>query len=71
MGFKGSLFMSPERVIFGCGVIDDIGAYVKQLGGKKPFVVTDKVVVAVEAFQRIEDAFKREQIDYYLYTTAT
>ena len=68
MGFKGSLFMSPERVIFGCGVIDDIGAYVKQLGGKKPFVVTDKVVVAVEAFQRIEDAFKREQIDYYLYT---
>ena len=68
MAFKGSLFMSPERVIFGCGVVDDIGAYVRQLGGKKPFVATDKTVASIDAFQRIVDSFKRARLDYYLYT---
>ncbi len=65
---KGSLFMSPERVIFGCGVIDDIGTYVKQLGGKRPFVATDETISALDAFQRLEDSLRREGIDYYLYT---
>jgi alcohol dehydrogenase len=68
MGLKGTLFMSPERVIFGSGVIDDIGTYVKQLGGKKPFIATDKIISAVEAFRRIEDALKKDNLDYHLYT---
>ncbi|NIS16962.1 MAG: hypothetical protein GWN00_26900, partial [Aliifodinibius sp.] len=46
MNLKGSLFMSPERVIFGRGVVDDIGTYVKQLGGAKPFIATDKIISA-------------------------
>jgi len=67
MAFKGTLFMSPERVIFGCGVVDDIGTYVKQLGGIKPFIATDKIIFAIDAFQRIEDSLKKDNIDYYLY----
>jgi alcohol dehydrogenase len=59
--------MSPERVIFGCGVIDDIDTYVRQLSGKRPFVATDKMIAATEAFQRIEASFKKGGIDYYLY----
>jgi len=68
MTLNGTLFMSPERVIFGCGVIDDIGTYVKQLGGKKPFIATDKIISATDAFQRIKTSFKNNRIDYYLYT---
>jgi alcohol dehydrogenase len=68
MNLKGSLFMSPERVIFGRGVVDDIGTYVKQLGGIKPFIATDKIISAITAFQRIEDSLKKENIDYCLYT---
>ena len=60
--------MSPERVIFGCGVVDDIGTYVRQLGGKKPFIATDKIISAIVAFQRIEDSLKKDNLDYYLYT---
>jgi alcohol dehydrogenase class IV len=56
MNLKGSLFMSPERVIFGRGVVDDIGTYVKQLGGIKPFIATDKIISTITAFQRIEDS---------------
>ena len=68
MTLKGTLFMSPERVIFGCGVVDDIGTYVKQLGGTRPFIATDRIIAGVEAFQRIETALKKAGLDYYLYT---
>lgn len=68
MTFKGALFMSPERVIFGCGVVDDIGIYVKQLGGIKPFIATDKIISAIAAFQHIENSLKKDNIDYHLYT---
>lgn len=67
MTLKGSLFMSPERVIFGCGVVNDIGTYVQQLGGKKPFLVTDTILAGVDAFQRIESSLKDADIEYYLY----
>ena len=67
MTLKGSLFMSPERVIFGCGVVNDIGTYVQQLGGKKPFLVTDTIVSGVDAFQRIESSLKDAGMEYYLY----
>jgi alcohol dehydrogenase class IV len=68
MALNGTLFMSPERVIFGCGVVDDIGIYVKQLNGKKPFITTDKIISGIDAFQRIEASLKRNSIEHYLYT---
>jgi len=44
MGLKGSLFMGPERTIFGCGTVRDTGTYVQQLGGKKVFLVADEII---------------------------
>jgi len=60
--------MGPERVIFGCGTVRDTGSYVEQLGGKKVFLVADKVIAGLEAFQSIENSLKEKGIDYYLYT---
>ncbi len=68
MARKGSLFMGPERVIFGCGVVDDTGIYAQQLGGKRVFLVADEVIANLEAFKSIENALKNKNIDYYLYT---
>lgn len=66
--FKGSLFTGPERVVFGCGVVNDTGAYVEQLGGEKVFLVTDKTVSKLDAFKVIENSLKNKNIEYYLYT---
>jgi alcohol dehydrogenase class IV len=44
MTLKESLFMGPERVIFGRGVVRDTGTYAQQLGGKKVFLVADEVI---------------------------
>jgi alcohol dehydrogenase len=68
MALTGSLFMGPERVIFGCGVVSDTGNYVQQLGGKKVFLVADQIIANLESFQAIETSLKEKNIDYYLYT---
>lgn len=68
MALKGSLFMAPERVIFGCGTAGDTGTYARQLGGKKALLVADETIAALEAFQTIEQSLRAEGIDYYLYT---
>ena len=68
MALTGSLFMGPERVIFGRGSVRDTGSYVQQLGGKKVFLVSDKTLAGLEAFQSIENSLKEKGIDYYLYT---
>lgn len=68
MPLKGNLFMGPERMVFGCGVARDTGIYVKQLGGKKVFLVADEIIAKLESFSAIEDSLKEHGIEYYLYT---
>jgi alcohol dehydrogenase class IV len=68
MSLKGCLFMGPERVIFGCGVVSDTGTYVEQLGGKKVFLVAGKTTSQLEKFKEIEKSLKEKNINYYLYT---
>ncbi len=68
MPLKGSLFMAPERMVFGCGVVKDTGIYVKQLGGEKVFLVADEIIAKLDAFSAIEQSLKENGIDYYLYT---
>jgi alcohol dehydrogenase len=68
MALRGSLFMSPERTIFGCGVVRDTGVYVRQLGGKKPFLVTDRIIAGLQAFKNIENSLNEQGLDYHVYT---
>jgi len=70
MGLKGSLFMGPERVIFGVGVVHDTGTYAQQLGAKKVFLVTDEIIANIEAFQGITASLEKNGVDYYLYTNS-
>jgi len=64
----GNLFMGPERMVFGRGVVRDTGAYVRQLGGEKVFLVTDELLAGLDAFKVIADSLQKEGIKYCLYT---
>ncbi len=46
-------FISPERVIFGQGVTEQLGDCVNALKGKKVFIVTDKIVADLDSFDFI------------------
>lgn len=64
----GSLFMAPERVIFGRGVARDVGGYARQYGAKKVFVVTDEGVAGLEGFKAVVASLEESGLDYYVYS---
>jgi alcohol dehydrogenase class IV len=68
MSFSGQVFMAPERVVFGRGTVRDIGAYVAQLGGRKPFIATDPIIAATPAFQPLLASLHEQGLPFVLYT---
>lgn len=68
MAFSGHLFMSPPRIVFGRGAIKDLGAYVEQLGGKRPFIATDPIIAALPAFKPVLASLEERRLPYVLYT---
>ena len=61
------LFVHPDRAFFGQGVAQQVGECVKELGGKKAFVVTDEGVVALDVFKGVEESLKEKNVDYHIY----
>lgn len=61
-------FISPERVLFGQGVVEHLGDCVNTLRGKKVFLITDKVVAALDLFKEVEKSLQKKNIEYHLYT---
>jgi alcohol dehydrogenase class IV len=62
-----TLFMTPERVIFGRGASGQIGSLFKELGSSKVFVVTDKIVAGLKAFQAIRSALEEQGLSHFVY----
>ena len=60
-------FLTPERVIFGQGVVSQLGSIVKELKAEKVFLVTDEGVAGIDAFKEVEKSLNADNIDYYLY----
>ena len=63
-----SLFMTPERVVFGQGVALQAGCYAKEFGAKKVFVVTDENIAKLDAFKKVIDSLADSQIDHVVYS---
>jgi len=61
-------FITPERVIFGQGVTEQLGDYVNDVKGKRVFLITDKVVADLDSFKEVEKSLKKKNIEYHLYT---
>ncbi len=62
------LFMHPERTFFGQGVARKVGECVKDLGGKRVFLVTDEIVAGLDVFKDVEKSLEEKDIDYYVYS---
>jgi alcohol dehydrogenase class IV len=64
---KVSTFLSPNKVVIGKGVLQQIGTEIKALGGTKVLVVTDAGVVNVGLVTPLEDALKSAGLPYQIY----
>ena len=65
--YQPSLFMTPERVLFGRGVANRAGQYAKDLGAGKVFIVTDKIIAGLNEFASIVESFKDQGLGLYIY----
>ena len=64
---KVNIFRSPNKVIFGNGVVTQVGAEAEKMGAKKALIVTDAGVVKSGLTAGVEDALKKLKIDYGLF----
>ena len=55
-------FQIPTNIVFGVGSLDTIGTHAKQLGLKKPMLVTDKIIGKTEGVKRALDLLGKEGI---------
>jgi len=64
---KTSIFLSPNKVVIGKGVSQQICGELKALGGQKVLIVTDEGVVKAGLVQAIEDALAAGKVDHTVY----
>jgi len=62
-----NIFRSPNKVVFGNGVVSQVGAEVQRLGGRKAFIITDPGVAKSGLTAGVEAALKKQKIEYGLF----
>ncbi|MDD2967344.1 MAG: iron-containing alcohol dehydrogenase [Desulfovibrionaceae bacterium] len=60
-------FFIPRTTLVGIGASREIPRRIKDIGGTKPLLVTDKGIVAVGILKQIEDILKEAGMDYAVY----
>ena len=58
------VFMHPDRAIFGQGCIRQIGDFVKELDGKRAFLMTDKGIAGLDIFRVVEKALEDKGLSW-------
>jgi len=61
------LFSIPTLIVFGCGCIKELGKRVKELGGSKAIIVTDKGIVSSGILGGIKDILKDSGISFTVF----
>lgn len=60
-------FLMPAKTITGNGSAEQVGDEVKKLGVKKGLIVTDKIMVKINALSGIKSALEKSGISYVIY----
>ena len=60
-------FMLPTRVVFGEGVIENLGEEIRKMGNNKPMIVTDKGLVKAGTVKKITDVMDAANIEYSIF----
>jgi len=64
---KVSIFLSPNKVIFGNGTVSQVGKEAELLGARKALIVTDKGVVKADLLSSVQDSLKAQKIDFDIF----
>ena len=60
-------FVLPTRIKYGEGVVGEIADVVKELGDKKPLIVTDKGLIAAGIVDRITAVLEANNVEYTVF----
>ncbi|MBC7319873.1 iron-containing alcohol dehydrogenase [bacterium] len=61
------IFSIPTLIIFGCGCIKEIGKKIKELGGSKVIIVTDKGIVSSGLVEDVKTVLSNECIGFTIF----
>ena len=59
-----SVFYVPSVNLIGCGVINEIGGHIKELGYKKALLVTDHYIASSDILPKVTAPLDKEGIEY-------
>lgn len=62
-------FELPTRIEFGAGVSGSVVVVLKEMGKKRPLVVTDAGLIAAGVFDRIRELLERDGIDFEVFSS--
>lgn len=60
-------FVLPTRIVYGAGCIQQLPDEIKQMGHKKPLIVTDKGLIAAGVVKRITNILEEAKIEYEIF----
>ena len=61
-------FFTPTKLLFGEGCSDDVGKWLKELGGSKVLLVTDEGIVKVGLAEQIRNRIQNEELTVITYS---
>lgn len=61
-------YFLPPRIEFGDGTIQNLGEHIKELDGKKPFLVSDAGVINAGILAKATDALEASNLPYTVYS---
>lgn len=61
------IFSIPTFIIFGCDSIRELGRRIKELGGAKAFIVTDKGIANSGILERIKGILSEDNIEFVIF----
>ena len=63
-----SVFYVPSVNLIGCGVINEIGGHIKELGYKKALLVTDHYIASSDILPKVTAPLDKEGIEYVVFS---
>lgn len=61
-------FYVPSVNLIGCGVVNEIGSHIRELGYNKALLVTDHYIAGSDILSKVTAPLESEKIDYVIYS---
>lgn len=61
-------FYVPSVNLIGCGVVNEIGSHIRELGYNKALLVTDHYIAGSDIISKVTAPLESEKIDYVIYS---